>query len=321
MTLDIVPFADLHIEPAAQLLAEQFRGAREIEPSLAQRFEEPEQARKPLEFVWKLPMSGGAVALIGERVAGFMLGLAFPEDISHYALAPFSAVSHALDKRADVLRAMYAQLADEWVEAGCIGHYPSVPVSEPELIDAWFSLGFGQDNVVGTRSTAASAERPLPAGIVVRRAGAEDEESIQRLYDGLEEHLERSPAFHARRPEVRRERKELRERITRDGPGVYLVAARGDRVMGVQNWDRTRKGHPYVPEDCIELQHAFVAEEERRKGVGRALFNAGLAWAREGGYERCVVDWEPANLGGNRFWRGHGFRPLSYLLGRRIERR
>ena len=126
----------------------------------------------------------------------------------------------------------------------------------------------------------------------------------------------------APRPEVRRERRELKERLESGDPGPYFVAERdGERVIGLQHWEPAARGRPYMPESCAELAHAIIAEGERGQGGGSALFAEGLAWARDAGYTNCVIDWEVTNLDANRFWPGHGFRPFCYTLGRRLESR
>jgi len=46
-----------------------------------------------------------------------------------------------------------------------------------------------------------------------------------------------------------------------------------------------------------------------------------LAWAREAGYRRCLVDFTAANRVSARFWLGHGFRPIAYRLCHRLDER
>ena len=265
VNIEVYAFEEAHIDAAATLLAEQVRSARSATPELPQRFEEPAEARKPFDFVWKLPMSGGVVATQGGRegkTVGFMLGLAFPDDVSHYASAPLSAVSRRVTARSEVLREMYAGLAEEWVRAGCIGHYPSVPASEPELIEAWYSLGFGQDNVAAVRDTSAP-EAAAPNGIEIRRAGPDDQEPIEDLFEELSRHLAGPATFAATRPESWIERLNLEVALAKDGHNVYWLALRNGKAIGVQHMEPTATGRPYLPEECIQLQHAVTVTDVR----------------------------------------------------------
>lgn len=96
---------------------------------------------------------------------------------------------------------------------------------------------------------------------------------------------------------------------------------RDDRAVGMQHFAATPVGRPTTPDQCIAIEHVFTDAEARGSGVGTALLRHGIAWAREAGYDRCSVDWEPSNLLGSRFWNGNGFRPISYWLTRRLDER
>ena len=51
----------------------------------------------------------------------------------------------------------------------------------------------------------------------------------------------------------------------------------------------------------------FVAKDWRRRGVGRALLEAGVAWAHTGGLRRLVLDVFARNDGAIAFYRSFGF--------------
>ena len=62
----------------------------------------------------------------------------------------------------EAARDLYALAATRWVEEGRTSHYAVVPATDPELIDAWFRLGFGQQHVHAIREVPATrlAEAP-----------------------------------------------------------------------------------------------------------------------------------------------------------------
>jgi len=66
------------------------------------------------------------------------------------------------------------------------------------------------------------------------------------------------------------------------------------------------------------VRRACTAPDFRGKGVGTALLNHCLAWARERGYTNCAVDFEPMNAEGSRFWLRH-FRPVCYSVMRAVD--
>jgi len=62
---------------------------------------------------------------------------------------------------------------------------------------------------------------------------------------------------------------------------------------------------------------AFTVEEVRGKGVATGLLNRALGWAKDQGYERCAVDFEPMNPQARRFWTRH-FDCVAYTVVRHM---
>jgi len=55
-------------------------------------------------------------------------------------------------------------------------------------------------------------------------------------------------------------------------------------------------------------------------GVGAALFARTMAWAREAGYDDCMVHFLTASRAAP-FWRGLGFQPVSEWMRRLVDER
>ena len=61
----------------------------------------------------------------------------------------------------EVVRDLYAAAAAMWVRAGDRRrHYVVVPAADHLLVDAWFRLGFGQQQAHGVREVMAPADVP-----------------------------------------------------------------------------------------------------------------------------------------------------------------
>jgi GNAT superfamily N-acetyltransferase len=80
---------------------------------------------------------------------------------------------------------------------------------------------------------------------------------------------------------------------------------------------RLRKPDPLRPDAVTAvLESMRVAPERRRQGLGRALFEAFQAWARERGANEMTVQAYAQNASALAFYQAHGFRPFLVTLAR-----
>lgn len=76
-----------------------------------------------------------------------------------------------------------------------------------------------------------------------------------------------------------------------------------------------------VEDDIVELTRFYVDPSTRGGGIGAALFDAGLAWARDHGARSMLVNVFADNHGGRRFYERAGFtltRLEPYAIGDQI---
>jgi L-amino acid N-acyltransferase YncA len=91
-------------------------------------------------------------------------------------------------------------------------------------------------------------------------------------------------------------------------PGQTVVAAEGDEVLGSAKMGPNRPGR-----GAHVATASFMVDPDRgRRGVGRALGEYAIAWAREAGYRsmqfNAVVE---TNTGAVRLWESLGFEILA----------
>jgi len=314
--VQIQPFSEEHVEGAATLLEERHNRQRAVEPGLPAG----RDYRGEIEALWALDERSGAAATRDGELVGYLLG-------SHRADGGWGDniwveyAGHAV-REPELVRDLYAVVAEEWFARGRDKHYALVPATDPELVDAWFRLSFGAQHAAAIQETPESTSAP-PAGVAVRRAVAEDLEAATAIDLELPRHQERSPVFSQAAPtEVTEDdREQFLSEV--DDPEVALFLAEidgkavGELLMVPVERSSMHSGLAR-PERAAFLTFAATLPEARGSGAGLALTSAGLAWAREQGYPVTVVDWRETNLLASRFWPARGFRRTFLRLYRSI---
>ena len=316
--LELRPFADEHLDDAAALLAERHRRHRQSEPLLSAAFEDPAAARVELESAWRADGASGAVALQDARLVGYLIG-SRRSGAMWGESAWIETPGHAVEE-AETVRDLYGAAAAVWVESGVTRHYALVPATDPTLVDAWFRLGFGQQQGLGIREVPTEAA-PLPQGVSVRRAEPEDVDTVIEL-DILGEFQGGPPTFApTAAPDPAELRADVEEELVDEDSPLFLAELDG-RPVGLASAAPVSysglHGGLARPEGAGILGYAAVLPEARGSGAGLALTDAVYAWCRERGYGTVVVDWRVTNLLSSRFWPSRGFRTSFLRLYRSI---
>ena len=152
--VQIRSFVDDDVPTAALLLAGRQRRDRMSEPLLSPEYEDPRLCEQLLHGA--LDPKGDAVALEGGRVIGYLL--AVPGDDELRGRHVWSGLEHharAADASPEVVRHLYAHLAQQWVDDGRLHHYAVVPGAD---LDPWLALAFGHEQIHAVRATASTTE-------------------------------------------------------------------------------------------------------------------------------------------------------------------
>jgi ribosomal protein S18 acetylase RimI-like enzyme len=318
---ELRPFADEHLEAAAELLAERHRRHRTAEAMLPARYEDPAAAGGEVEKAWRREGASGAAGLVDGRLAGYLVGA--PDDEAHWG-GPNVWVGYAGHAAAEpeLVRDLYGLAAGRWVDEGRPRHYVQIPASEPELLDAWYRVGFGQQHTAGVLGVP---DVPWPEG--VREARLDDLDGVFELTPLIRAHQAGAPVFSAnlRVETPEQTRAAIVEEITDDEVGALVAEAGGRLVGGFIVAAAERSGdapHAFAglarPEGAAYLAWAVTRPDVRGSGAGVALTDACFAWARGRGYETMVTDWRVTNLLASRFWPRRGFRTTFLRLYRSI---
>ena len=307
---EIVRFDDSHLDRAAELLAERHARHRTAEPLL------PAAAdfRGGLEQLWAKEGASGVFA-----EGGYLIGV--PRDDSWGPNVWIEAAGHAVQEP-ELVRDLYAAAAADWVEQGRTRHYALVPAGDRELVDAWFRLGFGQQQAYGVLALPVNAEVAVPEGFEIRAPRPEEVEELIDVDLALPQHQRSSPVFSPLKLRTRDEsRAEWLATIDGDEEKIF-IGARGEHPVAcwaLVSIDQSRDFRDlFRPNRASYLSFASTLPEARGSGIGVALTNASFAWAAEQGYDAMVTDWRVTNLLASRFWPRRGFRTAFLRLYRSI---
>lgn len=323
--METVALQSEHLGEAAELFSACYREERRLVPTLPPRHEaNPRILELLIELAGRAP---GVVALEGDRLRGYLLGMALPsfEGTRPGVYCPIwaHAVAGEGPARAAVYQQMYAHLSREWLARGWLAHAITIYAQDSPAVDAWFRSGFGLLTVDAIRGLEPLPIRGWPGpeepDLEIRPAAAADAGRIRPLVQGLIDHLADAPIFYPPRPAPGEA--DLAEWLTQPGQRYWLAL----RVGVAVGYIRTQPPQPdvaYVVHDpgTISITGAFVRPSDRGQGVATALLAQVLAEARATGYARCSVDFESRNALGSRFWLRH-FEPVCYSLLRRVDER
>lgn len=303
--MEIVPFAEEHVEGAAALLAERHAAHLAAEPLL------------PADIDFRAEIA----ALLADGATGafadgaYVLGRPGPAE----RWGPniwVEAAGHAADDP-ELLRDVWAEAAASWFEQGLRAHYALVPATDPSLLEAWFRLGFGAQQAHGVMEVP---ERPWPAG--VREATEDDIEALVAIGPLLSRHQHESPVFSSVPEQTADEvRADVLDDFAHDNVAnlVYEVDGRlaGNFFVCPLEFSTAHSGLAR-PQGAAFIGFAVTRPEVRGTGAGLALTDASFAWARERGYGTMVTDWRATNLSASRFWPKRGFRTTFLRVHRWI---
>jgi ribosomal protein S18 acetylase RimI-like enzyme len=319
--IKIDPFTPDALDGAAGLLAARHRRHRSAEPLLDPAFEDPSVARAVIAESLEADLASGVVARAGDDVVGYLLGQ--QKDLSTWGPNVWvESAGHAATEPS-IIRELYAAIAGTWVAEGRSNHHVLVPATDTELVDAWFSLDFGQQHVHGVRDVPGPDFGVVPRSeLVIRRPTLADLDALVALERVLPNHLAGAPVFSRLSLQPT---DEVVAEIKEDLAGskfAYFVADHEGRVVGLSvacSLELSSGTANLVrPNNAGDLAYAAVLPEARGLGAGRALGEATLVWSREAGYQSIATDWRSANIEADRTWRNMGFRPTFRRLHRLI---
>lgn len=311
---DIVPLQADHLPDAAALACWRYAALREAVPIVPPRYKDPQTL---LPMLRDLSAGAPGVAAVHKgQLVGFLTGCLLPAFRGRQAAYSPEWASGAQEANPRcIYEAMYTVLATRWVAQGYRTHLVGMMAHERQLLEAWNWLGFGMLAADGIRDLS-----PLPrteVAVEVRRAGPQDAAVCEMLEAALRRHLSSSPTYLPTEEDGASCTTWLA-----DPDHALWLAYQGSKAVAYLRIEQANEDACTLIQDpgTASITGAYTVPRARGLGVGAALLDRALLWAREQGYARCAVDFEPMNVLARRFWLQH-FQPVCYTLLRQIDDR
>lgn len=325
-SISIVPFSPEYLPQAARLLAQRHQRDRTLLPALSERFTDPAVTEQAIVGALQRKQANGFAALLDDQVVAYLIGdMVIDSTWGRASWVRAAGCAYAPAVGVEVVRELYAALGTHWVDYGIFAHFALMPVSDPVLLQAWFSLSFGIEQVhaLVDLTTMDPTLPSVPPGLEMRKAGPADRHHLAAMSDVIWKTQVKAPVWGAMMPESQQEQATGWAELVDEPDVTVWLALQAGQVVGCQGYWPAEQGteNLLIPASCIHLSVAGTREAARGQGIGTLLTHYGFAYARQAGYRYCEADWRSTNLLAARFWPRQGFQPLVYRLVRRLDQR
>ena len=323
MKPECLSFTQEMIPAAGQLLAERHARNRRGLTLLPERFEDPQVATKAVRALWEKKYRSGYAAFRNGKMSAYLIGeyTAQPWARCGYVYLPGYALADG--ESTTTIQDLYSLLGNDWVKQGIFSHGLYVSVSDTQVIEALFDLGFGKERVDalldlrGLNIPAIEA----PEGVTIRRAGAGDNAFLGGISDVIMRALAQAPYWHPTIPEDWEELREGWAELADDRDWTVWLALENDELLGTVGFkdQKVMDTDMLAPPRSAYLSIAATQPMARGRGISTCLTWHGLEQARRKGFEVCYTNWISPNLLAARHWPRYGFEDVAYRLSKRID--
>jgi GNAT superfamily N-acetyltransferase len=308
------PLGERDLGSALGLLQEAYAAERQHSPLLpAVLLGDPCQAESAL----KVCVANGCVgAYLGDRLCGFM-GVAAFFAFKGLRAGLVSELCHAAGSSAEkraIYESLYTALGETLRAQGARLHIVAHFAGDGALRETFYRLGFGAFLAEELRDLT-----PIRGcgGVQVRQVA--DFRAIVDLDIEHRSYYGRSPIFLTKETGRDAVERDLAA-VQRDGAALFVHDEGGNpsAYFLVAHCKGLEEGRLLRGTTSAQILSAYASPAARGRGIGQALLNACIGWARAQGFERLMVEHETANLLGSAFW-GRHFSPYLTFSMRCVE--
>lgn len=313
MNYQIKDFSVEDIPSAVELFMQSYMREKEITTLLPDKIiTDPQLIIQSLQSHVKNP--GVAVFSKGTLVAYMLTGATFQFKNQKAAMVPEYGHSAIEEDRHELYRLMYMRLSSRWIQQKIHLHIFGHFAHDTELNDILFQLGFGAILSEKLRNLSPITSDPN----VIIMVDAHSETLVELELEHREYYL-KAPIFIKKNINPDAIIADLENHL-KNGDAI-LVYYENDVPVGyfcIGTSKKNGEGFLLQNTNTAQVKSAFVTSSFRGKGVGTALLNEAVTWARDKGFDRLFVEHETANYFGGKFWEKH-FASYLYFSIRYID--
>ncbi len=251
------------------------------------------------------------IALDEGRIVGHLYG-ALLENSTHGRGVWVGPDGVSFD-HAEVLDALYATAAQQWIDEGANEHFVWV-LDDPASTVEWFNLGFALLHARGVMELDPRC-RELPRGYAIRLGTLDDLDLALQLDDELDAFQREGPSF-SLGPATPAQRDDWLETLSDPDSRHFIVEHEHDVAAHCVTFPLPSLRGAF--ERTIHLSAVLVRAEHRGRGVAKAMIDLALSDARSQGFRYGETNWRLSNRTADKFWRDYGFQTTYVRLHRTI---
>jgi GNAT superfamily N-acetyltransferase len=260
----------------------------------------------------------GMGAFIGEEMVGYLFAT-FESSNLYGAMAwiPYEGIAIKTYESKELIRLLYAQASQEWVEQGCLYHSIYSPLGQDIYYQALLHLSFHIEQVYGVLSMNRYQVLDTKNKLTIRQANDRNRDLLGKMSRIIIDNQVQSPVFLPITKSMIEQRKKAFESLVDEDDVIVFIAEKDQQGLGYFNFE-SLSNTLMIPNKSIELSVAGVFKASRGLGVGKALMNHSVEILKDKGFKHIMTDWKISNIFASNFWPKCGFKPIAYRMVRLI---
>lgn len=272
-----------------------------------------ETIEKFLNF--KIKNQQAIVAKKDEKVLGFLAYDEFPFNGEKSIFCPIVGHAAIEEYKESIYLQLYKNISKDWVKRGIFNHMWTIFFNDETLKNVLFNLGYGSYLIDAFNK--CDVESNKKSVYSVRETTIDDVEIVYELVEESRQYYASAPLF-LRRDEFKKD--EIKEFIVKN---KVFIASDNETPVGFLNLSIS-ENNDFINmsiKECglIDEIGAYIKKEYRNKNIGINLLKAANDYCRKANVPYMHVDFETANLYGDKFWRKY-FKPMLISVRRTINK-